>query len=110
MTDPKCPIHGVFHANTTSASCTCPSPLSVSADPPRTAIQNRVREMERLRFEIDNIAKEHIPDFHFLDYQVSTFWTCEKSPIGMCVFKREEIRGQLVPTECRYCGDPVERK
>lgn len=36
MTDPKCPVHGSFVAYNASASCTCPSPISVSADRPAT--------------------------------------------------------------------------
>lgn len=69
-----------------------------------------VANQERIRSDIDRLAKEYIPDFHFLDFQVSTFWPCEKSPIGMCVFKREDIRGRLMLTTCRYCDQPVERK
>ena len=56
---------------------------------------------------IDDIARAHIPDFHFLDHRVSTFWTCDGSPIGMCVFLLND-RGHA--TECRYCGGPEERK
>lgn len=72
------------------------------------------KQIEACRFTIDmansrisELAKQAIPDFHFLDHQVSTFWICEKSPIGFCVFLIDD-RGRL--TECRYCGGPVERK
>ena len=58
---------------------------------------------------IEDVARAHIKDYHFLDYKVSDFWTYEKSPIGMCVFKLHEGRFDLNCT-CRYCGDPVERK
>lgn len=57
--------------------------------------------------EASDIAKQHIPDYHFLDYRVSTFWTCDDSPIGMCVFK---LNDNCQPTSCRYCGGPTERK
>lgn len=57
--------------------------------------------------DIRDIAKAHIDDFHFLDYEVSTFWDCEKSPIGMCVFKLNDMGRK---TCCRYCGGPTERK
>lgn len=71
-------------------------------------------QIEAFRFQIDmangrisELARQAIPDFHFLDHQVSTFWTCEKSPIGFCVFLIND-RGRL--EGCRYCGGPVERK
>jgi len=70
-------------------------------------ILKKQREIDRLYHEINKIAKEYIDDFHFMDYAVSTFWRCEKSPIGMCVFKLNE-RGRK--TDCRYCDGPVERK
>ena len=72
------------------------------------AIQDKYLTILRLESEVLALAKEHIPDFHFLDHKVSNFWTCEKSPIGWCVFYRHEITG--APTSCRYCGGPVERK
>lgn len=56
---------------------------------------------------VDDIAKAHIPDFHFLDHYVSRFWSCDKSPIGMCVFRRND-EGR--PTTCYYCEGPTERK
>lgn len=69
----------------------------------------RRRRIETLEGEIDAIAKKRIPDFHFLNHKVSTFWRCEKSPIGMCVFLLGE-RGFNINCHCRYCGGPVERK
>lgn len=72
-------------------------------------IKNKQRQIDALNFEIDQIAKSKIPDFHFLDYKVSTFWTCEKSPIGMCVWKLIEGRFSI-NCHCRYCHGPVERK
>ena len=63
--------------------------------------------MERLDQEIRDIAKANIEDYHFLDYQVSKFWTCDKSPIGMCLFQLDDY-GR--PTLCRYCHGPTERK
>lgn len=70
-------------------------------------IRGKAREIDRLHQEIRDIAKDHIEDFHFLDHQVSTFWTCDKSPIGMCVFNLND-RGQMI--DCRYCHGPTERK
>ena len=70
-------------------------------------IMEKRRGIDRLHQEIDDIAKDHILDFHFLDYRVSIFWSCVLSPIGMCVFCID--RNGLL-TKCRYCGDPVERK
>jgi hypothetical protein len=56
---------------------------------------------------IDKLAAAHVKDFHFLDHKVSTFWDCDKSTIGMCVFKLDDW-GR--PTSCIYCHGPVERK
>jgi hypothetical protein len=70
-------------------------------------IQHKARIIERLYQEIRDIATANIEDFHFLDYQVSNFWTCDKSPIGMCVFILNE---GCRPTNCRYCHGPTERK
>jgi hypothetical protein len=80
-----------------------------------STIKAKEAERERLRGEIDQIAKEHIPDFHFLDFEVSTFWECPDSPIGMCVWKIELEPNKMyaLPKDhwtCRYCGGPVERK
>jgi hypothetical protein len=72
-------------------------------------IKCKQREIDTLKYDIDCIATAHIPDFHFLDYKVSTFWTCKKSPIGMCVFALQEGRFHIDCT-CRYCHNPVERK
>lgn len=70
-------------------------------------IKSIARRIEKDQQAIKDIAKEHIPDFHFLDYSVSTFWECKKSPIGMCVFNLSDHGNR---TDCRYCGQPVERK
>lgn len=56
---------------------------------------------------VRDVAESLIPDFHFMDHEVSLRWRCDKSPIGMCVFRLNE-NGQK--TYCRYCGGPVERK
>lgn len=66
-------------------------------------------EIDRLTFEIDKIAKAKIPDFHFLNHKVSSFWGCKQSPIGMCVWNLIEGRF-TINCKCRYCGEPVERK
>lgn len=76
----------------------------------RDAIKRQRLIQDEAEAVINSIARAYIPDFHFLDHAVSTFWTCDKSPIGMCVFLREEIGYQLVETECRYCAEPTERK
>ena len=73
----------------------------------RQLIMEKRRQMDLLNFEIDEIAKQHIPDFHFLNHQVSTFWECIWSPIGVCVFNLDD-HGRC--QHCRYCQNPVERK
>ena len=66
---------------------------------------NRVRQIAWGDIEV--LARKLVPDYHFLDFRVSTFWSCEKSPVGMCVFKLTDLGRETV---CRYCGDPLERK
>jgi len=76
------------------------------------AIKAKQRKREQLWSEIEQIAKALIPDYHFLDHKVSTFWDCPDSPIGMCVWNTHEP-GDIYPSShmtCRYCGGPVERK
>ncbi len=63
-----------------------------------------------LTADVEQIAREAIHDYHFLNYRVSDFWTCDASPVGMCVFTLEERNGRLVEDVCRYCAQPVERK
>jgi len=70
-------------------------------------IEQKKRMIDTLYLEINGIAKKHIPDFHFMNYKVSTFWECGFSPIGMCVFKLDDHGNKTV---CRYCDGPVERK
>lgn len=70
-------------------------------------IRLKAREIDRLKSDIREIASHRIHDFHFLDYEVSTCWRCEQSPVGMCVFRLTD-RGHK--TVCRYCGKPPERK
>lgn len=84
-----------------SSSPTC------SAHVARRLIEEMSRHIEGCHSVVRDVAKAHIPDFHFLDYEVSLFWKCEQSPIGMCVFRLDD-RGRQ--TSCRYCGGPVERK
>ena len=64
------------------------------------------REIDEIKHDINNIAQQYIDDFHFLDYEVSTLWRCEESPIGMCVYPIS----YNVDVGCRYCGEPKERK
>lgn len=72
-------------------------------------IRAKQRMIELIEHDIEELARTHIPDYHFLDYKVSTFWRCEKSPIGMCVWSRRNGEFNNYCT-CRYCGGPVERK
>ena len=49
-------------------------------------IANKIRYLEMKRgalwCDIEEIVKSVVEDYHFLDFRVSTFWTCEKSPVG----------------------------
>ena len=73
----------------------------------RAMIQASRRAIEAENSAVDELAKKHVEGFHFLDYAVSMFWTCDTSPIGMCVFRLDD-KGRK--ENCRYCGGPVERK
>ena len=78
----------------------------------RAKLNMLLKSIYEHRQEIDDIAKEYIADFHFMDFMIKEcsygfFWDCDKSPIGVCVFKCDEY-GRV--RECRYCGGPVERK
>ncbi len=79
----------------------------------REYIQERRRTIDRARHEIRECAAANIEDYHFLRYEVSTFWTCDDSPIGMCLWMIEDGKGELIHAAnwvCRYCGGPTERK
>lgn len=73
----------------------------------RQAILKKRRRIELLNAQINELAREHVDGFHWLDSAVSTFWTCDESPLGMCVFRLDE-HGRK--TTCRYCDGPTERK
>lgn len=61
------------------------------------------------KYAIDEAAMAVIEDFHFLDYKVSTVYTCEDSPIGVCVWALNQ--GVFdINCRCRYCNGPVERE
>ena len=71
-------------------------------------IRSRQREIDLIEGEIADLCKKCIPDYHFMRYSVSTFWGCDQSPVGMCVFMLDDETGHR--TTCRYCGGPTERK
>ena len=76
-------------------------------------IKTHLGAIENAKFQINEIAKECIPDFHFLNHEVSDFWSCDDSPIGWCVWGLSDDKGDLIPKPyrvCLYCGDPIERK
>ncbi len=75
----------------------------------RALIGDAYRQQRELEHGVQLLARTLIPDFHFMDYKVSNFWECERSPIGWCVFELDEGRFHI-DCVCRYCGDPVERK
>jgi len=79
----------------------------IQADNAAIKIKRLKRESQDLLNKIENIVRKIIPDYHFLDFSVSTFWTCNKSPVGMCVFILDNVGRRTI---CRYCEEPVERK
>ena len=57
------------------------------------------------------IARQAIPEFHFMSHQVSDFWdNCKTSPIGYCVWKIEDGNFRKSDVACMFCGEPAERK
>lgn len=77
-------------------------------------VLHKLIEAERIKIDaanhnINKIAESAIPEFHFLDHQVSTFWSCEESPIGWCVWDISD-HGFDSRVRCHFCGGPVERK
>lgn len=76
---------------------------------PREEIQELRRQIEVREQAIKDLAKEHIPEFHFLNHRVSNFWNCDKSPIGWCVWDISH-KGFNIDCSCHYCKGPVERK
>ena len=75
----------------------------------REMIAAKLRAIQEIEQEIILIAKSAIPEFHFLNHQVSKFWNCDKSPVGVCVWDISD-RGFHIDCSCHYCGEPVERK
>ena len=75
----------------------------------REKINSHLRVIDTANRKIDEIAKEAIPEFHFLNHKVSDFWDCEKSPIGKCVWDISK-NGFNINCQCYYCKSPVERK
>lgn len=73
----------------------------------RASIQAAWRAIEAHKASVDDLAKMYVEGFHFLNDAVSMFWTCDESPIGMCVFRLDD---QGRKQNCRYCNGPVERK
>ena len=82
-----------------------------SRDHYRKRIAFHLGVIEHHEGEIESIAREHVPDYHFMDYKLSNFWGCDESPVGWCVFALDENSGKLtIDSRCKFCGQPVERK
>jgi hypothetical protein len=75
-------------------------------------IRAKIHAIDIFNTEINRLAEEFIPEFHFLDHTVSRMWHCDLSPIGMCVHKLYyNNHGTGVhKLECIFCGGPNERK
>jgi hypothetical protein len=84
-----------------------PAPPSDGGQTPAERILAARFKQDEADAEIHAVAKQYVEGFHFMDHSVSTFWTCEQSTIGYCVFRLDE-KGRK--QECIYCGGPVERK
>lgn len=65
------------------------------------------RAREALWGVIVDYTKARVRDYHFMDHKVSTFWRCDQSPVGMCIFNLDKHGRER---DCRYCGGPLERK
>lgn len=72
-------------------------------------ITREFQRIEQSRRMIDDLAKQSIPDFHFMSHKVSDFWSCDLSPIGRCVWDISE-NGYNKGVDCMFCHQPTERK
>lgn len=74
------------------------------------------RERDDINGQIEGLLQKHMPGYYFLDYtpeaKVGFYWKCDKSPVGICVFKIhfDEHTGRTSIGGCAFCGDPRERK
>lgn len=88
--------------------------LNPTAKHNEAAIRAKIQAIDIFSTEINRLAKEFVPHFHWMNHQVSRKWHCDKSPIGMCVNKLYyNGLGENEPLhigECIFCGDPDERK
>ena len=75
----------------------------------RKLIDKELAAIQEANNNISILAKEAIPEFHFLNHEVSNFWDCDKSPIGKCVWDISK-KGFHIDCNCYYCSQPVERK
>jgi hypothetical protein len=79
----------------------------------QTRLGDLFETSRRALYDVEQLARQAIPDFHFLTHKVSNFWHCEKSPIGWCVWKLEDEAGNGLKDHqwrCWYCGGGVSRK
>lgn len=67
------------------------------------------RAIDCLEAAINEQAKARYKEFHFLDHKISTFWRCDKSPVGMCIFERCGPDYKHLG-DCVFCLQPAERK
>lgn len=86
---------------------------------PKKSLKEQIRKLEgkkaKLNIKIGELIKPYVPDnvknvstgLVYEWYRVSTFWDCEKSPIGCCMYNHNEDRFH---DSCLFCGDPEERK
>jgi hypothetical protein len=65
------------------------------------------RAINVLNQSINDYVKIRVPEFHFMTHKISKFWSCAKSPVGVCIF---EIDRNGVTQNCFYCHNPEERK
>lgn len=72
----------------------------------RAKIDALRQEIDARHQQINELVKEAVPDFHFLNYETSLFWHCDDSPTGWCLFILDD---NCQKTYCRYCSGPVER-
>ncbi len=82
-------------------------------------IKEKIKELQNQKQEINNLigllikpyvpynVKNVSPSLVYLWYPICTFWECEKSPIGCCIYNHNE---DLAHDHCLFCGQPQERK
>ena len=74
----------------------------------RRIIIDAGKEIDEINHEIEAIYEKYIPEGSSAwEYRIGTFWECDSSPFGLCMYHQ-----MFDPCwdNCIFCGEPHERK